>query len=85
VVEVIAAAAATATAGNCALALRLLLVTIRVREGLGSPLFVPDELAQVTDALATARGELDPSEVERITLEARDLSLSAAVSAVLAG
>jgi hypothetical protein len=46
---------------------------------------VPDELAQVTDALATARGELDPIEVERITLEARDLTLSAAAAAVLAG
>jgi len=81
--EVIAAAAAAA--GDGTLALRLLLVAMRAREELGSPLFVPDEVAQVSDALATARGDLDSSEVERITLEARDLTLSAAAAGVLAG
>jgi predicted ATPase/DNA-binding SARP family transcriptional activator len=80
--EVIAAAAAAA--GDCTLALRLLLVTMRAREELGSPLFVPDELAQVSDALAIARGGLDTIEIERIALEGRDLTLSAAAALLLA-
>lgn len=81
--EVIAAVAAAA--GDHTGALRILLVTTRAREELGSPLFVPDELAQVSDALAIARGGLDPIEVARITLEARDLTLSATALLVQAG
>lgn len=79
--EVIGAAAAAA--GDSARALRMLVVTVRAREQLGSPLFVADELAQVRDALATARGNLDADDVERITLEARNLTLSEAVGRVL--
>jgi predicted ATPase/DNA-binding SARP family transcriptional activator len=79
--EAIAAiAAATGASGE---ALRLLNVTMRSREELGSPLFVPDELAQVTDALETARGALDEAEIERISTESHDLTLSDAVLSVL--
>jgi predicted ATPase/DNA-binding SARP family transcriptional activator len=77
-------ASAVADEGDSALALRLLLVTVRAREELGAPLFVPDEVAQVSEALAASRGRLDPAEVERITAEAGDASLSDAVAAVLA-
>ncbi len=79
--EVIGAADA---AGDSARALRLLVVTVRAREELGSPLFVSDELAQVRDALATAHGNLSAGDVERITLEARNQTLSEAVAQVLA-
>lgn len=75
--------AAAGAAGDSAWALRLLVVTVRAREELGSQLFVSDELAQVRDALATARGNLDLVDVERITLEARNLTLSDAVARVL--
>jgi len=81
--EVIASAAAAD--GDSGRALRLLVVTIRAREELGSPLFVPDELAQVNDALASARAGLEPDEAARISLGARDLTLSEAVAEILAG
>jgi predicted ATPase len=79
--EVIAAAAAAD--GDSGRALRLLVVTIRAREELGSPLFVPDEVTQVREAVATARGDLDLAEVARISAEARDTTLSEAVAGVL--
>ncbi len=79
--EVIAAAAVAD--GDSGRGLQLLAVTTRAREELGSQLFVSDELAQVRDALATARGSLDLPDVERITLEARNLTLSEAVTRVL--
>jgi len=60
-------------------AFRLLSVTTRVREELGSPLFVPDKLAQVHDALSLARGTLDTDSIERIARDAGDLTLREAV------
>jgi hypothetical protein len=78
-------ASAAAADGDSGRALRLLVVTIRAREELGSPLFVPDELAQVNDALASARAGLEPDEAARISLGARDLTLSEAVAEILAG
>ena len=79
--EVIGAAAAAD--GDSARALRLLLVTTRAREELGWPLFVPDELAQVRDALALSRDALDAIDVERIAVDARDVTLADAVEGVL--
>ncbi|MGI8610078.1 MAG: BTAD domain-containing putative transcriptional regulator [Candidatus Dormibacteria bacterium] len=80
-----AIAAIAATTGDADQALRLLTVTMRAREELGSPLFAPDELAQVDDALAIARAALEAVDIERITAGARVLALPDAVAAVLAG
>ncbi len=56
---------------------------MRAREELGSPLFMPDELAQVEDALAIARGALGEAEFGRLTVRARDVSVADAVASVL--
>ncbi|MFN2464596.1 MAG: BTAD domain-containing putative transcriptional regulator [Candidatus Dormibacteria bacterium] len=79
--EVIGAIAADV--GDSEMALRLLGLAVRAREELGAPLFVPDELAQVNDALAIARDALDTEVARRVMLEASELSLAAAVFALL--
>ncbi|MDQ6747943.1 MAG: tetratricopeptide repeat protein, partial [Candidatus Dormibacteraeota bacterium] len=78
-----ATAALAAADGDATQAVRLLSVTMRAREELGSPLFMPDELAQVEDALAIARGALGEAEFGRLTVRARDVSVADAVASVL--
>ena len=78
-----AIAAIAAATGDAHQALRLLSVTTHLREELGSPLFLPDELAQVDDALANARANLAASDIESITTAARTLSLAGVVAAIL--
>ena len=78
-----AIAAVAADEGDPERAFRLLSVTTRVREELGTPLFVPDELAQVHDALSLARGALRPGAIERIALGAGELTLREAVVGTL--
>ena len=79
-----AVGALAAEAGDYESALRLLTMTARVRDELGSPLFVADEIAQVRDALAIARTGIDEPSMRRAMVQANDLTVDMAVAVYLA-
>ncbi|MEU0090881.1 BTAD domain-containing putative transcriptional regulator [Kribbella sp. NPDC006257] len=73
-----------AMTGEPASALRVLTITAQHRVRIGSPVQVPDEVADIEATLTAARAALTPDEFKTITAGSQDVPLAPVVTAYLA-